>query len=128
MELENSDLSRVKDILITNELIKNPNCNYEVVVKIYYKHHIFIEPGYFEENVHRLLEKETQCQQLRYLEKVFKWADQQKEQLNVIFIDFSRFNEENSIIVVVNLVGTLTCINCLEKVDFLMEVQSLLQT
>jgi hypothetical protein len=33
---------------------------------------LYIERGYFDDNVHRLLEKEVHYQQLRYLEKVFK--------------------------------------------------------
>jgi hypothetical protein len=73
-----------------------------------------------------LLEKETQYQQLKYLMKVFKWADQHKEKLNVIFIDCSRSNEERGIIVAVNLVGTLTCIDTFETIDFLREAQPLL--
>jgi hypothetical protein len=75
MQQEKNDLSRLKDGAITRKLIRNPNCRYEDVVKLYKKYNVFIEREYYETNVHHLLEKENQYQQLRYLERVFKWVD-----------------------------------------------------
>jgi hypothetical protein len=49
--------------------------------------HMYIKQGYFEGNVHRLLAKETQYQQLRYLEKVFIGADLRKEKTTVLFAE-----------------------------------------
>jgi hypothetical protein len=63
----------MKDELITKQLIRNPNCYYEQVLShIYYRNGMYVEQSYFEGNVHRLLEKETHYQQLRYLEKMFR--------------------------------------------------------
>jgi hypothetical protein len=69
-------LSRKKDELITKQLIRDPNCCYEEMFNnVMGRYNLYIERSYFDNNVHRLLEKEVQYQQLRYLEKVFKWAD-----------------------------------------------------
>jgi hypothetical protein len=63
----------MKDEFITKQLIKNTHCSYEkVFYNVYQRHKFYIERSYFEDNVHRLLEKETHYQQLRYLEKVFR--------------------------------------------------------
>jgi hypothetical protein len=73
--LYGSNLSKLKDELITTQLIRNPHCSYEQVFRsIYYYNKFCIERSYFEANAHRLLEKETHYQQLKYLEKVFKGA------------------------------------------------------
>jgi hypothetical protein len=84
---------------------------------------LFIEREYFKTNVHRLLEKEAQYQQLRYLEKVFKWADQQKARTNVYFIDWCKLNEGNSAMIVVTLAGTLTIRDSLGDLHFLKVAQ-----
>jgi hypothetical protein len=69
-------LSMKKDELITKQLIRDPNCCYEEMSNnVMGRYNLYIERSYFDNNVHRLMEKEAQYQQLRYLEKVFKWAD-----------------------------------------------------
>jgi hypothetical protein len=86
-----NDLSELKDALIMKQLAKNPDCNYEEVFKnIYFRSHVFIKQDYFEGNVHRLLAKETQYQQLRYLERAFRGADLQKREATVLFVDRCR--------------------------------------
>jgi hypothetical protein len=120
----NNDLSGLKEAAITKQLIRNPNCNYEEAIKIkWYFTGLLIERDYFEANIHRLLEKEAQYQQLRYLEKVFKWADQYKAKANVYFIDCCKLNEKNSAMIVVTLAGTLTIRDSLGGLHFLKEAQ-----
>jgi hypothetical protein len=75
LEKNGGSLSKMKDEFITKQLIRNPYCSYEeVFFNVYHRYRFYIERSYFEGNVHRLLEKETHYQQLRYLEKLFKWA------------------------------------------------------
>jgi hypothetical protein len=83
-----NDLSELKDALIMKQIAKNPDCNYEEVLKnIYHIYHLYIKQNYFERNIHRLLAKETQYQQLRHLERVFIGADLRKEKTTVLFVD-----------------------------------------
>jgi hypothetical protein len=112
----------LKDAAIIKQLIRNPNCEYEdVAKKNWFVMGLFIGRDYFEENVHRLLEKEANYQQLRYLEKIFKWADQYKARKNVHFIDCCNLNAGNSAMVVVTLAGTLTIRDSLGGLHFLKE-------
>jgi hypothetical protein len=100
----------MKDKLITRQLNKNPYCSYkEVFNEVFKKNKLYIERSYFEDNVHRLLEKETHYQQLKYLQKIFKKGFECKEKENVIFIDRCSVikGRDSSAIVAVSLTGAL---------------------
>jgi hypothetical protein len=110
LEKNGNNLSKMKDELITKQLIRDPYCSYEKVFNnIYYRNALYIERSYFEGNIHRLLEKETHYQQFRYLEKVFKGAIECKGKANVLFIDRYSLIEgrESNVIVTVSLAGAL---------------------
>jgi hypothetical protein len=105
-------LSGLKDEIITKLLIRNPNVSYEEVLRYADRHHsLYIEQAYFDSNIERLLSKEAQYQQLRYLEKVLKEIDERKEGTSVIFVDSCRLTDEkeSNVIVAVTLAGTLAC-------------------
>jgi hypothetical protein len=121
-------LSELKDNLIKKQLIQNPYHSYEQVFSnIYHRTALYVERSYFEGNVHRLLEKETHNQQLRYLEKVFKAAFECKGKTNVFFIDrCSLIEGRESAIVTVSLAGDLHCKKSPDSLQFLKEVEKLL--
>jgi hypothetical protein len=110
LKLYNNNLNSLKDALIIRLLILNPNSRHEDVVHAYLRTGLFIERDYFEGSIRHLLEIETQYQQFKYLEKVLKWVDQQKEKVNVVFVDRCSLTEQNSANVLVSFAGTLTCI------------------
>jgi hypothetical protein len=83
-----NDLNELKDALIMKQIAKNPDCNYEEVFNNTYNiSHLYIKQDYFEDNVHRLLAKETHYQQLRYLKRVLIGADLRKGKTTVLFTD-----------------------------------------
>jgi hypothetical protein len=124
-----NNLSKMKDELITRLVIRYPYCNYEQAFNcIYNQNALYIERGYFEGNVHRLLEKETHYQQLRYLEKVFKGAFECKGKANVFFIDRCSLIEgrESIVIMAVSLTGALHFKKSLDSLNFLKEIKEFL--
>jgi hypothetical protein len=125
-----SSLSELKDGLITKQLIQNPYSSYEQVFNnVYYRNKLYIERSYFVDNFHRLLEKETHYQQLRYLEKVFKAAFECKGKANVFFIDrCSLIEGRESAIVNVSLAGDLHCKKSPDSLQFLKEIKEFLLT
>jgi hypothetical protein len=94
------------------QIAKNPDCNYEEVFNnIYHSAHLYIKQDYFENNVHRLLAKETHYQQLRYLERVLIGADLLKDKTTVLFVDCcSLMNTfDRKVVIAVTLAGKLFC-------------------
>jgi hypothetical protein len=83
---------------------------------------VFIKRSYFEDNINCLIAKEAHYQQLKYLKRLLKEADQKhKEGGSVYIVDSCSLIEgkESSIIVSVALAGGLAWKKSLGTLHFL---------
>jgi filamentous hemagglutinin family protein len=107
LEKNGNNLSKMKDQLITKQLIRDPYCSYEEVFNnIYYRNALYIDRSYFEGNIAR---KGNVLPAVQVPGKGIQGAIECKGKANVFFIDRCSLIEgrESNVIVTVSLAGAL---------------------